>query len=172
MHAFAHKRARSEPARIHTQTPHNYTWKSEHLPTSADDTVLTNTGAHTRVRASREAPPSVTFTTRHTLYPEGLDLIHGLKVAYVVCGQISEQHTVITRYAPLHWPCTLNTARISDCLQRYSKHVTGIIFISDIRPHCVLSAILQVYFNVPGRPGEALVVPCCRHFLCTRQCEK
>lgn len=56
----------------------------------------THTGAG---RRPREASPYVTFTTRDILYPVGLDLIHGLKVAYEVRGQISEQHTVIIRYA-------------------------------------------------------------------------
>lgn len=88
--------------------------QAKHTNTHIHTDTHTHTHAHTGAeRRPREASPYVTFTTRDILYPVGLDLIHGLKVAYEVRGQISEQHTVIIRYASLHWPCTVNTTRKS-----------------------------------------------------------
>lgn len=70
--------------------------------TPEEDTKITGLpDTHARARAVTivrahpctcpwEASSCVTFTTGvFFLYPEGLDFIHGLKVAYVVCGQIS-----------------------------------------------------------------------------------
>lgn len=107
----------------------------------------THTGAGSR---PREASPYVTFTTRDTLYPVGLDLIHGLKVAYEVYTDRSQNRTLCL--FPLT-VCAVNTV----CW--YIAHISGIIPFWTFVPTVPFPAILQARLSkVRGRHGESLVV--------------
>lgn len=153
----------------HKKTPHTCTflstasaqlWQPQH-------NVRVHRQGHTGAgRCPREASPYVTFTTRDILFPAGLDLIHGLKVACEVRGQISEQHTVIMRLSSLHWLCTVNTTRKPGCLLRYSVTSHGTPFnFGHLSSLCSSQSFCKlVWMRCVVRHGEALVVLCCHRF--------